>query len=108
MGRTIPSFRIASVLEEKEWESYKRYLNKKDDKKAFDDMFSIAKLYNSACSYAANSIRIYPIMISIVLHNYKILKEKNFVLFLLISMMLILIRPIVMVIIMPILIIVIL
>jgi hypothetical protein len=71
-------------------------------------MFSIARLYNSACSYAANSIRIYPIMISIVLHNYKILKEKNFVLFLLISMMLILIRPIVMVIIMPILIIVIL
>jgi hypothetical protein len=61
MGRTIPSFRIASVLEEKEWKSYKRYLNKKGDKKAFDNMFSIARLYNSACSYAVNPIRIYPI-----------------------------------------------
>ncbi|HET9805536.1 MAG TPA: hypothetical protein VFP49_01375 [Nitrososphaeraceae archaeon] len=39
MGRTIPSFRIALVLEEKEWKSYKRYLNKKDDKKAFDECF---------------------------------------------------------------------
>jgi hypothetical protein len=54
-------------------------LNKKGDKKAFDDMFSIAKLYNSACSYAVNPIRIYPIMMSIVLHHYKILKEKYFV-----------------------------
>ncbi len=42
-------------------------------------MFSIARLYNSACSYFVNPIRIYPIMMSIVLHHYKILKEKNFV-----------------------------
>ena len=41
-------------------------------------MFSIAKLYNSACSYAVNLIRIYPIIVSIVLHHYKILKEKKF------------------------------
>ena len=67
MGRTIPSFRIASGLEEKEWKSSKRYLTKKDDKKAFNDMFSISRLYNSACSYATNHpIRIYPIMMSIL------------------------------------------
>ncbi|HET9806442.1 MAG TPA: hypothetical protein VFP49_06020 [Nitrososphaeraceae archaeon] len=53
-------------------------MNKKGDKKAFDDMFSISRLYNSACSYAANPIRIHPIMMSIVLHHYKILKEKKF------------------------------
>ena len=40
-------------------------------------MFSIARLYNSACSYASNPIRTYPITMSIILHNYKILKEKN-------------------------------
>ena len=34
MGRIIPSFRIASVLEEKEWKSYKKYLNEKGDKKS--------------------------------------------------------------------------
>ncbi|HEX2405801.1 MAG TPA: hypothetical protein VHJ38_01230 [Nitrososphaeraceae archaeon] len=41
-------------------------------------MFSIARLYNPACSYATNTIRINPIMMSIVLYQYKILKEKNF------------------------------
>ena len=41
-------------------------------------MFSISRFYNSACSYAANPIRIYPIMMSIVLHYYKVLKEKKF------------------------------
>ena len=78
MGRTISSFRIAAVLEEKELKSFRKYLNK-NDKKAFDHMFSIARLYNSACSYVVNPIRIYPIMISIILYNYKTLKEKNFV-----------------------------
>jgi hypothetical protein len=78
MGRTISSFRIASVLEEEEWKSYKKYLNKKEEKKAFDNMFSIARLYNSACSSAVNPIRIYPIIMSLILHRYKILKEKNF------------------------------
>jgi hypothetical protein len=78
MGRTIPSFRIAAILEEKEWKIFRKYLNK-NDRKLFDNMFSIARLYNSACSYAVNPIRIYPIMMSIVLHHYKTLKEKNFV-----------------------------
>src|SRR5215211_2962588 len=76
MGRTIPSFRIAALLEEKEWKLFRKYLNKKD-KKAFDDMFSIARLYNSACSYSTIPIRIYPIMISIVFHHYKTLTKNN-------------------------------
>ena len=41
-------------------------------------MFSIARLYNSACSYASIPIRIFPIMMSIALHHYKLLKEKSF------------------------------
>jgi hypothetical protein len=76
MGRTIPSFRIAAVLEEKEWKSFRKYFKNKNDKKAFDNMFSIARLYNSACSYAAIPIRIHPIMMSIVFHHYKTLKER--------------------------------
>ena len=66
------------MLEEKEWNLFRKYLDKKRRKKAFDDLFSIARLYNSSCLYAVNSIRIYPIMMSIVLYHYKILKEKNF------------------------------
>ena len=52
-------------------------MSKIEEKKAFDNIFSIARLYNSVCSYAVNPIRIYPIMMSIVLHNYKTLKEKK-------------------------------
>ncbi len=75
MGRTIPSFRIAAVFEENEWKSFRKHLNK-NDRKSFDDMFSIVRLYNSAGSYSSIPIRIYPIMMSIVFHHYKILKEK--------------------------------
>jgi hypothetical protein len=38
MGRTIPSFRIASVEEQKEWKEFRQALEKLD-RKAFDDMF---------------------------------------------------------------------
>ena len=74
MGRTIPSFRIAAVLEEKTWKQYRKYLNNKNDRKVFDNMFSTAMLYNSACYYSVIPIRIHPIMMSIVFHHYKILK----------------------------------
>jgi len=74
MGRTIPSFRIAAVLEEKEWKSFTKYLNN-NDRKAFKEMFSMAMLYNSSCSYASIPIRIYPIMMSIVFHHYKTSKN---------------------------------
>ena len=75
MGRTIPSFRIATILEENEWKFYRKYLRNKNEKKLFTHMFSIVNLYNSACSNAVNPIRIHPIMMSIVLHHYKMLKE---------------------------------
>ncbi len=35
------------------------------------------QLYNSTSSYAAIPIRIHPIMMSIVFHHYKTLKEEN-------------------------------
>jgi hypothetical protein len=76
MGRTIPSFRIAAVLEENTWKSFRKCLNK-NDKKLFAEMFSIARLYNSACSYSSIPIRIYPIMMSIVFHNYKTFLNKS-------------------------------
>ena len=70
MGRTIPSFRIASMMEQKEWKVFRKSLNK-SDRKVFDNMFDIAHLYNSACSYAANPIRINPIFMSIIFHHYE-------------------------------------
>ncbi|MGC2572040.1 MAG: hypothetical protein WA364_11065 [Candidatus Nitrosopolaris sp.] len=70
MGRTIPSFRIASSLEEKEWKSFRNSLDK-SDRKIFDEMFLVAHLYNSASSYAAKPICIQPIFMSIIFHHYR-------------------------------------
>jgi len=70
MGRTIPSFRLASGEEEREWKVFRNALDKSDSK-IFDEMFSISHLYNSTCSYAANPIRIRPILMSIIFHHYK-------------------------------------
>ena len=70
MGRTIPSFRIASVMEKEEWKSFRKALDKKD-RKIFDDIFDFSVLYNSASSYSAKYVRIHPIFMSIIFHHYK-------------------------------------
>lgn len=76
MGRTIPSFRIATILEEQKWKSYRSNL-KKQDRKIFSQMFSIPTLYNVACTLVLKPIRIHPILMSIMLYNYTILNEKR-------------------------------
>jgi hypothetical protein len=73
MGRTIPSFRIASMIEENEWKSFRNPLDK-SERKIFDDMLSISHLYDSACSYSAKYVRIHPIFMSIIFHHYNNLK----------------------------------
>ena len=74
MGRTIPSFRIASVMEKGEWKSFRKALDRKD-RNIFDDMFDVSILYNSASAYSAKYIRIHPIFMSIIFHHYKKLTE---------------------------------
>ena len=74
MGRTIPSFRLATTEEKKEWKEFRQSLDKKD-RKTFDNLFLAASLYNSVSSYAARTIRIHPIFMSIIFHHYKQLTE---------------------------------
>jgi hypothetical protein len=74
MGRTIPSFRLAASDEKIEWKEFRNCL-RRSDRKLFDRMFSIERLYNSACSYAASPIRIQPIFLSIIFDHYKTLKK---------------------------------
>ena len=74
MGRTIPSFRLATAEEKKEWKEFRQALDKKD-RKTFDNMFLAASLYNSVSSYATRPIRIHPIFMSIIFHHYKQLTE---------------------------------
>ena len=71
MGRIIPSFRIATLMEENRWKLYRKYLNKREEK-IFNNMFSFAYLYNSASSYASNPVIIIPIIVSIAFHHIKI------------------------------------
>jgi hypothetical protein len=70
MGRTIPSFRLALEMEKEDWQPFRNALDK-SDRKLFDDMFDVPRLYTSACSYAAIPVRLYPILMSILLHNFE-------------------------------------
>jgi hypothetical protein len=74
MGRTIPSFRTALEMEKDDWKPFRNALDKSDRKK-FDEMWDIPRLYTSACSYAVQSVRLYPILMSILLHHFKELTE---------------------------------
>jgi hypothetical protein len=47
----------------------------RSDRKKFDEMFDIPRLYTSACSYAVQPVRLYPILMSILLHHFKELTE---------------------------------
>jgi hypothetical protein len=69
MGRTMPSFRIALALEQRDWKPFRSALDKKD-RKEFDEMFDVPRLHLSACSYAVQTVRLYPIVMSILLHCF--------------------------------------
>lgn len=74
MGRTIPSFRLALAMEERRWKPFRNALDR-SERKEFDEMFAVPRLYLSACSYSTQTVRIYPILLSILLHCYKLLSE---------------------------------
>jgi hypothetical protein len=74
MGRTVPSFRITLDMEKQEWKPFRAALDKKD-RKEFDDMWDIPRLYITACSNAVSLVPLHPIFVSILFHHYKELKE---------------------------------
>ena len=79
MGRTIPSYRIATEIERNKWKIFRQSLDKKD-RKEFDKMFSYSRLYNSAGSNACRPQLIHPILMSIIFEHYKqleILKQTS-------------------------------
>src|SRR5215212_9407928 len=70
MGRTIPSFRIAFEMEKVDWKPFRNALDK-SERKEFDDMFDIPRLYLSACSNSTQLVPLHPIIMSILFHHYK-------------------------------------
>ena len=71
MGRTIPSFRIAAEMERAKWRDFRSKLPTMKDKKEFDQMFSLVRLYNSNCMMQASPVVFHSVMISILFHHYK-------------------------------------
>jgi hypothetical protein len=61
-------------MEKDDWKPFRNALDKSDRKK-FDEMWDIPRLYTSACSYAVQPVRVYPILMSILLHHFKELTE---------------------------------
>ena len=74
MGRTIPSYRIATELERSKWKPFRQALNKKD-RKMFDEMMTYPRLYNSAGSNACRAQLIHPVLRSIIFEHYKQIKK---------------------------------
>src|SRR5215210_1006037 len=74
MGRTIPSFRVALEMETQDWKPFRNALAK-SERKEFDEMFDIPRLYLSACSNSVQLVPLQPIIMSILFHHHKELKE---------------------------------
>jgi hypothetical protein len=70
MGRTVPSYRIATEMEKAKWKPFRAMLDK-NDKKLFDQMLTYPKLYNSAGSNAVRPVLLEPILMSIAFEHYK-------------------------------------
>jgi hypothetical protein len=70
MGRTIPSYRIASQMEIWKWRPFRKLLDKQD-RKVFDEMLSISRLYNVAGTMACRPVLIHVILMSIIFEHYK-------------------------------------
>ena len=70
MGRTVPSYPIATEIERNMWKTFRERLDKKD-RKIFEQMFSYSLLFNSAGSNAYRPILIHPILMSIVSEHSK-------------------------------------
>jgi hypothetical protein len=65
MGRTLPSFRNVLAMEKEDWKPFRNALDKSERKK-FDDMFDIPRLYRPACT---NSVQLIPLQFSCSLWN---------------------------------------
>ena len=70
MGRTIPSFTMALMEEEPEWKEFRRRLDRRD-RRVFDEVFALPRLYIASCMSSANPVVIEPIFMSILFHHYK-------------------------------------
>ena len=70
MGRTIPSYRLASERERRKWKIFRQELDK-SERKMFEEVISYSRLYNAAGVIACKPVLIQPMLISIIFEHYK-------------------------------------
>jgi hypothetical protein len=74
MGRTVPSYRLASDGEKRKWKVFREQLDK-SERKTFDEMMSISRLYNVAGVGACKPVLFHPILMSIIYEHSKQINE---------------------------------
>lgn len=74
MGRTVPSYRLASERERRKWKIFRQELDK-SERKMFDELMSYSHLYNTAGVGACKPVLLHPILMSIIFEHYKQLKK---------------------------------
>lgn len=74
MGRTVESYRMALDREAQRWSGFARAL-RKDDRTAFDQLMDICRNYASASSNSTRPILFEPMVMSILLHQQKMLNR---------------------------------
>ena len=74
MGKTVESYRVALDRELQRWSGFARAL-RKDDREAFDQLMDICRIYASAGSNATRPVLFEPMVMSILLHQQKILSK---------------------------------
>ena len=74
MGKTVESYRMALDRELQRWSGFARAL-RKEDRKVFDQLMDICRNYASAGSNAVRPILFEPMVMSILLHQQKILNR---------------------------------
>jgi len=74
MGKTIPSYRIATEIEKRKWKIFREQLDK-SERKNFDEMMSYSRLYNTAGVMVCKPVLLHPILMSIIFERYKQLKK---------------------------------
>lgn len=74
MGKTVEAYRAALDRELQRWSGFARAL-RREDRDAFDQLMDICRNYASAGSNATRPVLFEPMVMSILLHQQKLLKR---------------------------------
>jgi hypothetical protein len=74
VGRTVLPYSQILEREYNEWKKFRRGL-RKEDQKAFDRLFDLARLHVQAGVYASHPWPLEAILISILLEHHKVLED---------------------------------